>query len=97
MMPKQLRNNPALHHTVLLPGREANGSDAQVEVTLEAFDRISAHVRTGALLGDVEGVMASPELGIDGEIPLGARVRIRVFVKCDDRPMYEFVPFTDAV
>ncbi|MCK6445980.1 MAG: hypothetical protein L6Q99_06265 [Planctomycetes bacterium] len=78
------------HHKVSLWGTEANGLRADVEVTLETFDRISAHVRTGAPLGDAQGVMASPVLGIDGEIPYGAPVRIRVFVECDDHPMYEF-------
>ncbi len=80
------------HHMVPLWGTEANGLLAEVEVTLETFDRISAFVRTGAPLGDVQGVMASPERGIHGEIPQGAPVRVRVFVECDDHPMYEFIP-----
>ena len=80
---------------VYLSGCEANGSDAEVEVTLEAFDRISEFVCKGRGRGthfDVEGVMVSPELGIDDEIPHGAPVRVRVLVAIDGGLLYEFTP-----
>ena len=85
-------NIPTSHHSVLLPGRERAGLDSEVEVTLETFDQISQRVRDGETHFEVEGVMASPELGIDGEIPCGARVRVLVLVEMDNHSLYEFHP-----
>ena len=93
-MANQIYQVPTSHPTVLLPGCEPNGSDAHVEVTLEVFDRISEYVRKGPTRDaylDVEGVMASPELGIDNEIPCGDSVCVRVAFECDTL-LYEFQP-----